>query len=109
MKSFQNIKKFLRSSNKRMDEIQTMSKQIHFNNLTYRYTTPSLAPINFTRFKGPIHVCNDIKNSNSVALEKTEENQKQFKSNFGEISTGNPKYRKEDQLNTIKNIKNLYN
>ena len=48
-------------SNKRIDEIQNMSKQIDFNNLIYYFTTPDLALINFIRFKGPMHIYNDIK------------------------------------------------
>ena len=52
-------------------------------------------------------IYNDVKNGN-VTLEKIGNDQKQFKSNISEITTGNPNYRKKDQLNTIKNIKNLY-
>ena len=48
-------------SNKRIDEIQNMSKQIDFNNLICYFTTSDLALINFIRFKGPIHIYNDIK------------------------------------------------
>ena len=83
--------------NKRIDEIQNMNKQIDFNNLIYHFATLGLAPINIIRFKGPIHIYNDIKI------------QKQFKSNLSEIITWNANYRKEVQLNTTKNIKNLYN
>ena len=84
-----------------------MSKQIYFNNLIYHFTTPGLVPINFVRFKNPAHIYNDIKNGNA-ALEKIEENQKQFKSSLSETTTRNTKYRKEDQLNKRKSIKNLY-
>ena len=38
-----------------------------------------------------------------------EENLKQFKSNMSAMTTGNPNHRSNDQLDTIKNIKNLYN
>ena len=84
-----------------------MSKQIDFNNLIYHFTTPGLAPINFIRFKNPAHIYNDIKNGNA-ALEKIQENEKQFKPSLSETNTRNAKYRKEDQLNTKKSIKNLY-
>ena len=94
-------------SNKRISEIQNMKDQIDFDNLIYYFITPSLAPINFIRFKGPMHIYNDIKNGDTT-LEKTEEDEKQFESNLIEITTGNANYRKEDQLNTIKNLKNLY-
>ena len=48
-------------SNKRISEIQNMKDQIDFDNLIYYFITPSLAPINFIRFKGPMHIYNDIK------------------------------------------------
>ena len=99
---------FKELSSKRLDEIKNINKQIDFNNLVYYFTTPGLALIKFIRFKVPIHIYNDIKNGNA-ALETIEENQKQFKLNLREITKGNPKYRKKDQLSTIKNIINLYN
>ena len=46
------------------------------------------------------------KNGN-ISIEKFEENQ--FKSKLNEITTGNPKHKSKDQIDTIKNIKNLYN
>ena len=44
-----------------------------------------------------------------MSIERIEEDQKQFKSKLNEIATENPKYRLKDQLDTITNIKNLYN
>ena len=87
--------------------MQNMKKQIDFNSLIYHFTTPGLAPTNFIRFKNPTHIYNDIKNGHA-ALEKIEENHKQFKSSLSETATRNAKYRKEDQLSTRKSIKNLY-
>ena len=55
-----------------------------------------------------MHICNDIKNG-ETSIEKIEGDQKQFKSDLHQITTENPKYKKEYLLNTIKNIKNLYN
>ena len=49
----------------------------------------------------------NIKNSNTT-IEKAKENQKQSKSNLIEIKRGNRKTKSKDQLDTIKNIKNLY-
>ena len=46
------------------------------------------------------------KNGN-ISIEKFEENQ--FKSKLNEITTGNPKHKSKDQIDKIKNIKNLYN
>ena len=45
----------------------------------------------------------------SVSLKKIEEDQKQFKLKLNEVTIGNSKTKSEDQLYTIKNIKNLYN
>ena len=55
-----------------------------------------------------MHIYNEIKNGN-ISIEKIEESQKQFKSKLNEITTGNPKHKSKDQLDTIKNIKNVYN
>ena len=41
--------------------------------------------------------------------EKIEEDQKQFKSTLNKIATRNSNYKSKVQLNTIKNINNLYN
>ena len=82
-----------------------MSNNIDFNNLTYNFTSPNIASINFIRFKGPMY--SDIKNGN-ISTEKAEEIQKQFKSKLNEITTGNRKHKKE-QLDAITNIKNLDN
>ena len=76
--------------------------------MKFYFTSPNLAPINFLSFRGPLNIYNKIKKGN-ISIKKTEEDQKKFNSNLSKITTGNPKYRKEDRLNTIKNIKNLYN
>ena len=55
-----------------------------------------------------MHIYNEIKNGN-ISIEKIEESQKQFKSKLNEITTGNPKHKSKDQLDAIKNIKNVYN
>ena len=49
----------------------------------------------------------NIKKSN-ISLEKIEEGQEEFKSNIDVIARGNSKNRSKDLLNTITNIKNLY-
>ena len=55
-----------------------------------------------------MHTYNDIENGNAT-LVKIQENQRQFKLDLSEITTENPRQRKKDQINTIKNIRNLYN
>ena len=44
-----------------MKEIQKLSKEIDFNNLTYYFKGPDIAPINFIRFRGPLHIYKGIK------------------------------------------------
>ena len=58
-----------------------MSDEIKFNNLTYHFKIPNLAPINFIAFRGQFHIYEEIK--------KIEENQKQLKPKMNEITTRN--------------------
>ena len=90
-----------------MKEIQKICKEIDFNNLFYYFKGPNIAPINFIRFRGPLHIFKGIKNGN-ILLQKAEKEQEQFKSNLVEITEGNPKHKSKDQLDVIKNAKNLY-
>ena len=50
---------------------------------------PNIAPINFIRFRGPLHIFIEIK-SGITSLKKVEEDQKKFKSSLGEITSGDP-------------------
>ena len=54
-----------------------------------------------------MHIYNEIKKGN-ISIEKIGEDQKLFKSKFNEITIGNPKRKSKNELDTIKNIKNLY-
>ena len=54
-----------------------------------------------------MRIHNDIINGD-IIIENIEEGQKQFKPNLNKITTGNPKHKSENQLDTIKNIKYLY-
>ena len=47
--------------NERRFDINKLSEEIYFNNLTYYYTGQG-APKYFVRFKGPLIIYNDIKN-----------------------------------------------
>ena len=55
------IKKLL---DKKMDQIQKISHEINFNDLTYHFTSPNLASLNFISFRGPLNIYNEIKNGN---------------------------------------------
>ena len=54
-------------ANKRVEEIQDLSKHTNFNNLTYHYKGKN-DPKSFTGFKGPLSFCKSIKESN-ITLE----------------------------------------
>ena len=88
-----------------MDEIIEMSREINFNNVIYHFKSSSPS-IRFTEFEGPMYTYNQLKNGDKT-LSQVEEDQRKFRSELGQISSG---YRKsENQLNTIRNVKNLYN
>ena len=87
-----------------MEEIQDLSKQIDFNNLTYRYKG-NTARKTFIGHKGPLGFYRNIKEAH-ITLEKAEEYQKESKTKINEIVIGSKKL--EDQRSTIDNIKTLY-
>ena len=61
-----------------MEEVVDVKKQIDFNSLIYHYKS-NTAPNTFIGFKSPLRFFNNIKEGN-IALEKAEEEQKEFKS-----------------------------
>ena len=93
---------------KQTDEIQKESKETDFNNLVYYVKGSNIAPINFIRFRGPLHIFNEIKNVNT-SLKKVEKDLKMFTSSLDEITSGDPKYKSDSQSNAIKNTAILYN
>ena len=52
-------------TNEIIGERYNASKQIDFNNLTYKFKDESVDPINHIDFKDPMHIYNNIKNGNS--------------------------------------------
>ena len=93
-------------SEERMDEILEMSRQINYSNLVYDFKGLILS-INFGIFEGPMYTYDQLKNSEK-ALQQLEEEQKYFKKDLNEITSGNPKHKSEKQSYTIKNVRNLY-
>ena len=83
-----------------------MSKEIYFDKLTYYYKSPYLSPMNFISSKSPMHIYSDTETGN-ISIEKIEVDQKQFKSKLNKIAIGNLNHKSKDQLDAIKNIKNL--
>ena len=89
-----------------MDEILEMSREINYSNLVYDFkgATPS---INFAIFSGPMYTYDQLKNSEKT-LQQVEEEQKYFKKDLNEITSGNSTHKSEKQSYTIENVKNLY-
>ena len=91
----------------RLDEILEMGKEIDYNNLVYNFNGPT-HPINFSIFDGPIYTNDQLKNGN-ISLQQVENQQKDFRKELSEVTSGNPRYKSNIQLYVIKNVKNLYN
>ena len=90
-----------------MAEIRKSLEPNNFHDLTYNFKGPNLAPINFIELRGPNHIFKSI-NNGDIALEDVEKEQIKLKSYLNDINQG-PKYNKSpEQLNRIKNIKNIY-
>ena len=92
---------------KKLDEIQELSRKIDYKNLNYDFTTKASGSINFTGYNGPFTLFKKIRDGD-ISLEMAEEDQKKFKREFGQIKSGNPDHKSDKQLYTIKNVKNLY-
>ena len=90
-----------------MDELRKISGEINYNKIIYHFTTPGIAPINFIKFKGPFNTFKEIRDGDKT-LQEIKEDQKELKSSLGEITLGNPKHKREYQLDTIKNVESLY-
>ena len=89
-----------------MDEILKMSREINYSNLVYDFKGPTPS-INFAIFGGPMYSYNQLKN-NEKTLQQAEEQQKYFKKDLNQITSGNSKHKSEKQSYTIKNGRNLY-
>ena len=89
-----------------MDEILEMSREINYNNLVYNLNGPT-SSISFTKFGGPMYTYNQLKNGDTT-LQEVEKQQKDFKKELNEITSGNPKRKSNNQLYVIKNVKSLF-
>ena len=88
-------------ANKRLDEIQYLSKQIDFNNLTYYFKVKN-ALKTFICFKGPLGFYRRRLYKTKNSRGKT----KKFKSDINKIVKGGKKL--EEQKSAIKNTKTIY-
>ena len=91
----------------RMDEILKMRDKIDFDRLIYNFKGLT-SSINFGKFGGPMYIYGHMKNGDTT-LQQVEKQQKDFKKELNEITSGNPKHKSNSQLYVIENAKNLYN
>ena len=89
-----------------MDEKLKMRDKIDFDRLIYNFKGPT-SLIDFGKFGGPMYIYGHIKNGDTT-LQQVEKQQKDFKKELNEITSGNPKHKSNNQLYVIKNVKNLY-
>ena len=73
----------------KLDEIQELSREIDYKNLSYDFTIKASGPINFTGYNGPFTLFKKIRDG-EIPLEMAEEDEKDFKREFGQIKSGNP-------------------
>ena len=92
---------------KKLDEIQELSKNIDYKYLDYNFTLKASGSINFIRYKGPFSFFKNIRDRD-IALEMAEEDQKKFKKEFSQKKSGNPNHKSDIQLYTIESVKNIY-
>ena len=67
-------------SNERMGETYNIGKEIDFKNLTYRFKGLNIAPMNFIKIKGPMHIYNETKTGN-VSIKKLKKIKKNLDQN----------------------------
>ena len=71
---------------KKLNEIQELSREIDYKNLNYNFTTKASGSINFIKFKGPFNLFKKIRD---IFLEMAEEVQEKYKREFSQIKSGN--------------------
>ena len=76
-------------ANERLKEIHNLSKQLDFNNLTYHYKG-KIPSKRFITFKRPLNFYNTVREG-YITLEKSEEEQKEFKHEINDIVRGKNK------------------
>ena len=85
----------------KLDEILKMINKIDFDRVIYNFKGLTLS-INFGKFGGHME-------NGDTTLQQVEKQQKDFKRELDEITSGNPKHKSINQLYVIENVKNLYN
>ena len=80
----------------------------HYNKLIYYFKGPYIAPINFIKHNRPLSIFKKIRDGYKT-LQEIEEDQNNFKSSLGQITSGDPEHKDDYKKDVIKNTKNLYN
>ena len=68
-----------------------MRDKIDFDRLIYNFKGPT-SLINFGKFGGPMYIYGHMKNGDTT-LQQVEKQQKDFKKELNEITSGNPKHK----------------
>ena len=103
----QKQKNYNKLFDEKLDEIQELSREIECKHLNSDFRTKASGSINFTGYNGPFTLFKKIRDGD-ISLEMAEEDQKNFKREFGQIKSGSPDHKSDKQLYIIKNVKNLY-
>ena len=80
-----------------------LEKKINSENLIYKYKTIGISPKYFSSYQNPIKLFKDLRDGN-INPKEVLKDQRNFKSDLGEIKKGNPK----DQINLTQNIEKLF-
>ena len=79
---------------KKLDEIQELSRKIDYKNLNYIFTTKDSGSVNFIKSKGPVSLSKKITDGDmSLMVEMVEEDLEKFKREFNQIKLGNPEHK----------------
>ena len=84
------------------------TKKTNYSNLTYSDITPGIRPIDLIELRGSLDIFKVIENGNKT-IQTAEKEQIKLKSKLGEITSGNPKHKLQNQKVTIENVQNLSN
>ena len=76
------------------------------NNLVYEFKTEG-SPKDFSNYQNPIDLFINFRDGN-VSPREVLRNQKEFKSDLGEIKKGNPKSKSKYQISVIQNVQNFF-
>ena len=90
----------------RINEILQISKEISHSDLVYDFKGPSPS-IKFGNYGGPMYIYGYMKDGEKT-LQQVEEEEKYFRKDLNQITSGNPKYKSEKQSYTIKSVRTLY-